>query len=110
MKAVVQTRYGPSDLLELREVAMPAVAEDDVLVRKLEMLRLLGADEVVDGTQQDFTEGTARYDLVFDVPGNRPVSSCRRVLEPHGRYVLVGHEGFGAAATPCSASSRTSSS
>jgi NADPH:quinone reductase-like Zn-dependent oxidoreductase len=65
--------------------------------RKLEMLRSLGADEVVDGMQRDFTESAVRYDLVFDVPGNRPFSACRRVIAPDGRYVLIGHEGFGAA-------------
>jgi NADPH:quinone reductase-like Zn-dependent oxidoreductase len=64
---------------------------------KLEMLRSLGADEVVDYARDDFTRGSARYDLVFDVPGNHPVSACRRALKPDGRYVLIGHERFGAA-------------
>jgi NADPH:quinone reductase-like Zn-dependent oxidoreductase len=63
---------------------------------KLSMLRSLGADEVVDFTQEDFTRGSARYDLIFDVPGNHPFSACRHVLEPDGRYVLIGHENFGA--------------
>ena len=36
------------------------------------------------------------YDLIFDVPGNRPFSACRRALKPDGRYVLIGHERFGA--------------
>jgi NADPH:quinone reductase-like Zn-dependent oxidoreductase len=67
---------------------------------KLDMLRSLGADEVVDGTREDFTRRGARYDLVFDVPGNRTFSACRRVLEPDGRYVLIGHEGFGASGKP----------
>jgi NADPH:quinone reductase-like Zn-dependent oxidoreductase len=63
---------------------------------KLSMLRALGADEVMDYTQEDFTRGGARYDLIFDVPGNHPFSACRRALQPEGRYVLIGHEKFGA--------------
>jgi NADPH:quinone reductase-like Zn-dependent oxidoreductase len=66
---------------------------------KLGMLRALGADRVIDYTEEDFTRGGDRYDLIFDVPGNHPFSACRRVLEPHGRYVLIGHEGFGASGT-----------
>lgn len=64
--------------------------------RKLEVLRTLGADEVVDHTREDFTRRGVRYDFIFDVPGNRPLSAVRRALEPHGKYVLIGHEGFGA--------------
>ena len=64
---------------------------------KLGMLRSLGADEVVDYTREDFTRRGVLYDLIFDVPGNYPVSACRRALEPDGRYVLIGHERYGAA-------------
>jgi NADPH:quinone reductase-like Zn-dependent oxidoreductase len=63
---------------------------------KLGMLRSLGADEVVDYTREDFTRRGVRYDLIFDVPGNYPFAACRRALEPDGRYVLIGHERFGA--------------
>jgi NADPH:quinone reductase-like Zn-dependent oxidoreductase len=63
---------------------------------KLGMLRSLGADEVVDYTRDDFTRRGVRYDLIFDVPGNYPFSDCRRALKPDGRYVLIGHERFGA--------------
>ena len=66
---------------------------------KLSMLRSLGADEVVDYTQEDFTERGVRYDLIFDVPGNYPFSACRGALEPDGRYVLIGHERYGASGT-----------
>jgi NADPH:quinone reductase-like Zn-dependent oxidoreductase len=66
---------------------------------KLGLLLSLGADEVVDYTQEDFTERGVRYDLIFDVPGNHPFSACRRALEPDGRYVLIGHEGYGATGT-----------
>ncbi len=63
---------------------------------KLDMLRALGADEVIDFTREDFTRRGLRYDLIFDVPGNHRFSACRRALEPDGRYVLIGHERFGA--------------
>ena len=63
---------------------------------KLSMLRSLGADEVIDYTQEDFTRRGVRYDLIFDVPGNHPFSACKRALKPDGRYVLIGHEKFGA--------------
>jgi NADPH:quinone reductase-like Zn-dependent oxidoreductase len=64
--------------------------------RKLSMLRSLGADQVIDYTQEDFTRGGVRYDLIFDVPGNHPFSACKRALKPDGKYVLIGHERFGA--------------
>ena len=63
---------------------------------KLNMLRSLGADEVID---YDFTQRGNRYDLIFEVPGNHPFSACKRVLDPNGRYVLIGHERFGASGT-----------
>lgn len=64
--------------------------------RKLDMLGSLGADEVIDYTEEDFTRRGVRYDLIFDVPGNYSISACRKALEPDGKYVLIGHEGFGA--------------
>jgi NADPH:quinone reductase-like Zn-dependent oxidoreductase len=62
---------------------------------KLDMVRLIGADEVIDYTKEDFTQSGDRYDLVFDIPGNHPFSACRRVLAPNGKYVLIGHDRFG---------------
>jgi NADPH:quinone reductase-like Zn-dependent oxidoreductase len=62
---------------------------------KLEMLGSIGADRVVDGTRVDFTRAGERYDVILDVPGNRPFAHCRRALAPDGRYVLIGHDGFG---------------
>ena len=63
--------------------------------RKLEMIRRLGADRVIDYTKEDFTQSGERYDLIFDIPGNHRFSECRSVLKPDGRYVLVGHDQFG---------------
>ncbi len=68
--------------------------------RKLAMLRALGADEVIDFTRVDFTRCEARYDLIFDVPGNHLLSTCRGALTPDGKYVLIGHEQFDASQEP----------
>lgn len=62
---------------------------------KLEMVRSLGADRVIDYAQEDYTRSGERYDLIFDIPGNRPFSDCRRVLASGGKYVLIGHDRFG---------------
>jgi NADPH:quinone reductase-like Zn-dependent oxidoreductase len=58
--------------------------------RNLEMVRALGADEVIDYTKQDFVDGGARFDLMLDMVTNRPVSDCRKVLKPTGIYVACG--------------------
>jgi NADPH:quinone reductase-like Zn-dependent oxidoreductase len=55
--------------------------------RNVELVRSIGADHVIDYTQEDFTRGDQRYDLMFDLVGNRTLSECRRVLSPKGVYV-----------------------
>ena len=65
---------------------------------KLDLLRSLGADHVVDYTQQDFTQNGPRYDLMIDVVGSHSFSDYRRVLTPDATYVLIGHDGFGKSA------------
>jgi NADPH:quinone reductase-like Zn-dependent oxidoreductase len=59
---------------------------------KLDLVRSLGADRVIDYTKEDFTLSGERYDLIFDVPGNHSFRECRRALHPNGIYVLVGGE------------------
>jgi NADPH:quinone reductase-like Zn-dependent oxidoreductase len=54
------------------------------------MVRSIGADWVIDYTQQDFTKMGQRYDLFFDCVGNHSLLACRRVLNPKGIYVPVG--------------------
>ncbi len=54
--------------------------------RNVDMVRSIGADHVVDYTQEDFTRGEQRYDLMLDLIGNRSPSECRRVLNPKGIY------------------------
>jgi len=57
---------------------------------KLDMLRSLGFDHVVDYTQEDFTRRGERYDLILDVKTDRPLRDYLRVLDPGGTYVTVG--------------------
>jgi NADPH:quinone reductase-like Zn-dependent oxidoreductase len=64
--------------------------------RNVELVRSLGADHVVDYTQEDFTRGPRRYDLILDNVGNRPFAACRRVLAPGGVVLPnTGHAGMG---------------
>lgn len=62
--------------------------------RNLDMVRSLGADRVIDYTKDDFTQGAERYDVVLDNVANRSLLECRRILNPGGRYVLVGGGGL----------------
>ena len=57
---------------------------------KVDMVRSIGADRVIDYTTDDFTIGDLRYDVIIDTVGNRQFSDLRRVLTPTGRYVVVG--------------------
>jgi D-arabinose 1-dehydrogenase-like Zn-dependent alcohol dehydrogenase len=65
--------------------------------RKLDLVRGLGVDEVVDYTSADVTRSGQRYDLIVDIPGNRPFAAYRDLLTPDGKYVLIGHDQFGRA-------------
>ncbi len=56
----------------------------------LDFVRSLGADHVIDYAASDYTHGAARYDLLFDVSGEKPLSACRRLLNQGGVYLLVG--------------------
>ena len=55
--------------------------------RNIEMVRALGADEVIDYTKDDFVDGGPRFHLMLDTVGNRSLSDCRSVLVPKGTYV-----------------------
>lgn len=61
--------------------------------KKMEGLRALGADHVIDYTRKDFTRSSQRYDLILAVNGYRPLADYRRALKPQGTYVMVGGEG-----------------
>ncbi len=58
--------------------------------RNVDTARSLGADDVIDYTQEDFTRRDERFDVIFDVAGNRSWSECKRVLAPGGTLVLAG--------------------
>jgi NADPH:quinone reductase-like Zn-dependent oxidoreductase len=59
---------------------------------KMDMVRELGADHVIDYTQEDFTKNNQTYDLILDVKGFHSMFDCRRSLGPKGRYVVLGGE------------------
>jgi NADPH:quinone reductase-like Zn-dependent oxidoreductase len=58
--------------------------------RNLDMVRSIGADHVIDYTQEDFTQTGQRYDLIFDAVGNRSVSDYKRALNPNGICSVAG--------------------
>ena len=58
--------------------------------RNVDMIKSLGADEVIDYTKDDFTRRPERYDAVFDIAATRSLSALRRVLVPNGIFVQVG--------------------
>ncbi len=57
---------------------------------KLEMLRSIGADHVLDYTKEDFTNSGRRYDVILDVVGNRSIFEIKKALKSGGTYVMVG--------------------
>jgi NADPH:quinone reductase-like Zn-dependent oxidoreductase len=62
---------------------------------KLDLVRALGADQVVDYTREDFAEGPERYDLILDIGGNSPTSRLRSALTARGTLVFIGGENGG---------------
>jgi len=61
--------------------------------RNVDLVRSLGADQVIDYTKEDFTKSDQRYDVIIDNVANRSLSECRRVLTPKGKYVMIGGGG-----------------
>jgi NADPH:quinone reductase-like Zn-dependent oxidoreductase len=59
---------------------------------KVDLVRSLGADHVLDYTRTDFTDGPVRYDVILDIGGNTTLSRLRHALTPHGTLVIVGGE------------------
>jgi NADPH:quinone reductase-like Zn-dependent oxidoreductase len=62
---------------------------------KMDLVRSIGADHVIDYTREGFPDGRDLYDVILDVAGNRSLSQLRRTLAPEGTLVLVGGEGGG---------------
>jgi len=57
---------------------------------KLDMMRAMGFDHVIDYTREDFTKNGRQYDLILDAKTNRSMFDCARALSPNGIYVTVG--------------------
>jgi NADPH:quinone reductase-like Zn-dependent oxidoreductase len=62
---------------------------------KVDLVRSIGADEVIDYTSEDFADGSRRFDVILDTAGNRPLSHLRRALAARGTLAIVGGEGGG---------------
>ncbi|MGB7547796.1 MAG: NAD(P)-dependent alcohol dehydrogenase [Terracidiphilus sp.] len=61
--------------------------------RNIDLVRSIGADDVVDYTRENFIDGGRRYDLFFDLVGNNPLPACLRVLHRNGTYIGCGGGG-----------------
>jgi NADPH:quinone reductase-like Zn-dependent oxidoreductase len=59
---------------------------------KVDMVRSIGADHVLDYTRDDIADSGQRYDVILDTGGNRSLSQLRHALTPRGRLVIVGGE------------------
>jgi NADPH:quinone reductase-like Zn-dependent oxidoreductase len=62
---------------------------------KLDLVRSLGADQVIDYTREDFTDGRRRWEVIVDTAGRRPLAQLRRALSGKGTLVIVGGDGGG---------------
>jgi len=62
---------------------------------KVDLVRSIGADDVIDYTRENFTDGSRRWDVIVDTAGRRPLRELRRALTPKGRLVVVGGDGGG---------------
>jgi NADPH:quinone reductase-like Zn-dependent oxidoreductase len=58
--------------------------------RNVDLVRSIGADHVIDYTREDFAHNVRRYDVIFDLVGNRSLTACRRALKPAGTLILSG--------------------
>jgi NADPH:quinone reductase-like Zn-dependent oxidoreductase len=61
--------------------------------RNVDLVRSLGADHVIDYTKEDFAKDEQRYDVILDNVPNHSLSECRRILNPNGKYVMIGGGG-----------------
>ena len=73
---------------------------------KVDLVRSIGADDVIDYTREDFADGSRHWDLIVDTAGRRSLVGLRRALTPKGTLVIVGGDGGGAG--PAASSARSS--
>jgi len=73
--------------------AFGAVVTGACSTSKAELVRDIGADDVIDYTREEFTDGARRFDLILDTAGRRPLPQLRRALTDEGTIVIVGGEG-----------------
>jgi NADPH:quinone reductase-like Zn-dependent oxidoreductase len=75
--------------------AMGATVTGVASTSKLDLVRSIGADDVIDYTREEFTDGARRWDAIVDTAGRRPLRELRRALTPNGTLVVVGGDGGG---------------
>ena len=75
--------------------AFGAVVTGVCSTSKIDLVRSIGADDVIDYTREDFVGGARRWDVIIDNAGRRPLSRLRRALTPKGTLVIVGGDGGG---------------
>jgi NADPH:quinone reductase-like Zn-dependent oxidoreductase len=75
--------------------AMGATVTGVASTSKLGLVRSIGADDVIDYTREEFTDGTRTWDVIVDTAGRRPLRELRRALTPKGTLVIVGGDGGG---------------
>lgn len=90
MKAVICTNYGSPDVLKLGEVEDLGADVTGVCSNgNLELVKSLGADMVIDYTNEDFIEREETYDLIFDAVDKLPPAKRKKSLRPKGYYLNV---------------------
>jgi NADPH:quinone reductase-like Zn-dependent oxidoreductase len=75
--------------------AMGATVTGVASTSKLDLVRSIGADDVIDYTREDLTDGSRTWDVIVDTAGRRPMRELRRALTPKGTLVIVGGDGGG---------------
>jgi NADPH:quinone reductase-like Zn-dependent oxidoreductase len=75
--------------------AFGAVVTGVCSTSKMDLVRSIGADDVIDYTHEDFADGARRWDVIIDNAGRRPLSRLRRALTTKGSLVIVGGDGGG---------------
>lgn len=92
---VIGAAGGVGSLVVQIAKASGAVVTGVCSTSKMDLVRSIGADDVIDYTREDFADGVRRWDLIIDTAGRRPLSRLRRALASKGTLVIVGGDGGG---------------